>query len=125
MRASWICSAIIGTLEAGGYDGWYDMEIFSGEHYPDSLMKLDAAEMVRRGREGFIRGMGGPPPLSPHRGRAGNQTNETSNTPSAPAADITARPAASNTWIRCASRRIAIFASVCRLTVGGAIDLIT
>jgi sugar phosphate isomerase/epimerase len=47
-------SAIIGTLEAGGYSGWYDMEIFSGEHYPDSLMKLDAAEMVRRGREGFI-----------------------------------------------------------------------
>jgi sugar phosphate isomerase/epimerase len=32
-------SAIIGTLEAGGYSGWYDMEIFSGEHYPDSLME--------------------------------------------------------------------------------------
>ena len=47
--------AIIGALEAGGYDGWYDMEIFSGEHYPDSLMKLDPAEMVRRGREGFTR----------------------------------------------------------------------
>jgi sugar phosphate isomerase/epimerase len=47
--------AIIGALEAGGYDGWYDMEIFSGEHYPDSLMKLDTAEMVRRGREGFMR----------------------------------------------------------------------
>jgi sugar phosphate isomerase/epimerase len=47
--------AILGALEAGGYDGWYDMEIFSGEHYPDSLMSLDPAEMVRRGREGFIR----------------------------------------------------------------------
>ena len=47
--------AILGALEAGGYDGWYDMEIFSGEHYPDSLMKLDPAEMVRRGREGFLR----------------------------------------------------------------------
>ena len=47
--------AIIGALEAGGYDGWYDMEIFSGEHYPDSLMKLDTAELVRRGREGFMR----------------------------------------------------------------------
>lgn len=46
--------AILGALEAGGYDGWYDMEIFSGEHYPDSLMKLDPAEMVRRGREGFV-----------------------------------------------------------------------
>ena len=47
--------AIIGALEAGGYDGWYDMEVFSGEQYPDSLMKLDPAEMVRRGREGFTR----------------------------------------------------------------------
>jgi sugar phosphate isomerase/epimerase len=47
--------AIIGALEAGGYDGWFDMEIFSGDQYPDSLMKLDPAEMVRRGREGFTR----------------------------------------------------------------------
>ena len=47
--------AIIGALEAGGYDGWYDMEIFSGEQYPDCLLKLDPAEMVRRGREGFVR----------------------------------------------------------------------
>ena len=47
--------AIIGALEAGGYDGWYDMEVFSGEEYPDSLMKLDPAELVRRGREGFTR----------------------------------------------------------------------
>jgi sugar phosphate isomerase/epimerase len=47
--------AIIGALEAGGYDGWYDMEVFSGEHYPDSLMKLEADEMVRRGRESFVR----------------------------------------------------------------------
>lgn len=47
--------AILGALEAGGYDGWYDLEIFSGEHYPDSLMKLDPVELVRRGREGFTR----------------------------------------------------------------------
>jgi sugar phosphate isomerase/epimerase len=47
--------AIIGALEAGGYDGWYDLEIFSGEQYRDSLTKLDPAEMVRRGREGFVR----------------------------------------------------------------------
>jgi sugar phosphate isomerase/epimerase len=47
--------AILGALEAGGYDGWYDMEIFSGDHYPDSLMKLEPAELVRRGREGFMR----------------------------------------------------------------------
>lgn len=47
--------AIIGALEAGGYDGWFDMEVFSGEDYPDSLTKLDPAELVRRGREGFTR----------------------------------------------------------------------
>jgi sugar phosphate isomerase/epimerase len=47
--------AIIGALEAGGYDGWYDMEIFSGEQYPDCLLKLDPVELVRRGREGFTR----------------------------------------------------------------------
>ena len=54
-RAIMDLPAIIGALEAGGYDGWYDMEVFSGEEYPDSLMKLDPAELVRRGREGFIR----------------------------------------------------------------------
>ncbi|HEY7603217.1 MAG TPA: sugar phosphate isomerase/epimerase family protein [Gaiellaceae bacterium] len=47
--------AILGALEAGGYDGWYDLEVFSGEQYDDSLMKLDPAELVRRGREGFMR----------------------------------------------------------------------
>ncbi len=47
--------AILGALEAGGFDGWYDMEIFSGEAYPDSLLKLAPEELVRRGREGFLR----------------------------------------------------------------------
>jgi sugar phosphate isomerase/epimerase len=47
--------AILGALEAGGFDGWYDLEIFSSETYPDSLLKLDPAELVRRGREGFLR----------------------------------------------------------------------
>ena len=47
--------AILGALEAGGFDGWYDLEIFSGEQYPDSLLKLDPAELVRRAREGFLR----------------------------------------------------------------------
>jgi sugar phosphate isomerase/epimerase len=46
--------AILGALEAGGYDGWYDLEIFSSETYPDSLLQLPAAELVRRGREGFL-----------------------------------------------------------------------
>ncbi|MCU0783896.1 MAG: sugar phosphate isomerase/epimerase [Verrucomicrobia bacterium] len=50
---------IFGALDAGGYDGWYDMEIFSddgsfGDHYPDSLWKLPPVEVVRRGRAGFL-----------------------------------------------------------------------
>lgn len=47
--------AMFGALEAGGFDGWYEMEIFSAETYPDSLLQLDPAEMVRRGKEGFLR----------------------------------------------------------------------
>jgi sugar phosphate isomerase/epimerase len=47
--------AMLGALEAGGFDGWYDMEIFSGEQYPDSLLKLPPEELTRRGREGFLR----------------------------------------------------------------------
>jgi sugar phosphate isomerase/epimerase len=47
--------AIFAALEDGGYDGWYDLEIFSSETYPDSLLKLDPVELVRRGREGFAR----------------------------------------------------------------------
>ena len=47
--------AIFGALEAGGFDGWYEMEIFSTETYPDSLLKLDPAELVRRGKEGFLK----------------------------------------------------------------------
>jgi sugar phosphate isomerase/epimerase len=47
--------AILGALEAGGFDGWYDMEIFSGEEYEDSLLRLPPEELVSRGREGFLR----------------------------------------------------------------------
>ncbi len=47
--------AIFGALEAGGFDGWYEMEIFSTETYPDSLLKLEPAELVRRGKEGFLK----------------------------------------------------------------------
>jgi sugar phosphate isomerase/epimerase len=46
---------ILGALEAGGFDGWYDLEIFSAETYPDSLLALDPAELTRRGRAGFLR----------------------------------------------------------------------
>jgi sugar phosphate isomerase/epimerase len=47
--------AILGALEAGGFDGWYDLEVLSAETYPDSLLRLPAEELVRRGREGFMR----------------------------------------------------------------------
>ena len=52
-------SAILGVLEDVGWDGFYDLEIFSdngtfGAAYPDSLWDLDAAELARRGREAFF-----------------------------------------------------------------------
>jgi len=50
--------AIFGVLEEVGWEGFYDLEIFSdngafGSAYPDSLWDLDAAELARRGREAF------------------------------------------------------------------------
>ena len=52
--------AILGVLEDAGWEGFYDLEIFSdngafGSAYPDSLWDLDAAELARRGREAFTR----------------------------------------------------------------------
>jgi sugar phosphate isomerase/epimerase len=50
--------AILGVLDEVGWDGFYDLEIFSdngafGSAYPDSLWDLDAAEVARRGLEAF------------------------------------------------------------------------
>jgi sugar phosphate isomerase/epimerase len=50
--------AILAALERAGWDGYYDLEIFSdngsfGDAYPDSLWDVDPAELVRRGRESF------------------------------------------------------------------------
>jgi sugar phosphate isomerase/epimerase len=50
--------AILGVLEDVGWNGFYDLEVFSdngafGNVYPDSLWDLDAAELARRGREAF------------------------------------------------------------------------
>jgi len=52
--------AILGVLEGVGWEGFYDLEIFSdngafGSAYPDSLWDLDAAELARRGREAFVK----------------------------------------------------------------------
>jgi len=50
--------AILGVLEDVGWEGFYDLEIFSdngafGSAYPDSLWDLDATELARRGRDAF------------------------------------------------------------------------
>src|SRR5579864_219036 len=47
--------AILGALERAGWDGFYDIEVFSdngtfGATYPDSLWDVDPAELVERGR---------------------------------------------------------------------------
>jgi len=52
--------SILAALERAGWDGYYDLEIFSdngafGTAYPDSLWDVDPAELVRRSRESFTR----------------------------------------------------------------------
>jgi sugar phosphate isomerase/epimerase len=52
--------AVFRTLEAGGYDGWYDVEVFSdngafGDAFPDSLWDVDPTELARRARESLVR----------------------------------------------------------------------
>ena len=50
--------AILGALERAGWDGWYDLEVFSdngafGASYPDSLWDVEPVELVRRARQSF------------------------------------------------------------------------
>jgi sugar phosphate isomerase/epimerase len=50
--------AIFGALQRGGYDGWYELEIFSddgrwGNDFPDSLWRLPPAELLGRSRDAF------------------------------------------------------------------------
>lgn len=52
--------AIFAALREGGYDGWYDLEVFSddgrwGNDLPDSVWKLPWEEQARRGHEGLLR----------------------------------------------------------------------
>ena len=52
--------AILGALEGAGWEGYYDLEIFSdngafGAAYPDSLWDVGPAELAHRGRESFRR----------------------------------------------------------------------
>jgi sugar phosphate isomerase/epimerase len=51
---------IITALRAGGFDSWFDLEVFSddgrwGNDYPDSVWKLPWAEQAQRGHEGLLR----------------------------------------------------------------------
>jgi sugar phosphate isomerase/epimerase len=50
--------AILGALDRAGWDGFYDLEIFSdngafGDAWPDSLWDVPAEELARRGKEAF------------------------------------------------------------------------
>jgi sugar phosphate isomerase/epimerase len=45
--------AIFAALKQGGFDGWYDVEIFSDKSLPDSLWLWPPRELVERSRDGF------------------------------------------------------------------------
>ena len=52
--------AILGALDRAGWDGFYDLEIFSdngtfGNAWPDSLWDVPAEELARRGKDAFDR----------------------------------------------------------------------
>lgn len=52
--------ALLGALDRGGFDGWYDFEIFSddgrwGTDLPDSLWKLPHDELIGRAHSGLLR----------------------------------------------------------------------
>lgn len=51
---------LLRALEEAGYDGWYDVEIFSdnglfGDGFEDSLWDVPPEELARRARESFLR----------------------------------------------------------------------
>ena len=50
---------ILGSLEEGGFDGWFELEVLSDDgsveyDFPDSLWKRDPLELVRVGRAQFL-----------------------------------------------------------------------
>jgi sugar phosphate isomerase/epimerase len=51
---------VLGALDSAGWDGYYDLEIFSdngtfGNAWPDSLWDVPPEELARRGKEAFER----------------------------------------------------------------------
>jgi sugar phosphate isomerase/epimerase len=45
---------LFGTIEAAGYRGWYDLEVFSDPSLPDSIWNRPPREWVAEGRQGFL-----------------------------------------------------------------------
>ncbi len=79
-----IVPTILAALDEAGWQGLYDLEIFSdngtfGTTLPDSLWNVPAAELARRGRAIARRGLGERPadrpydPVPPPRIRPKNQ----------------------------------------------------
>jgi sugar phosphate isomerase/epimerase len=53
-------AAVLRTLDGAGYEGWYEVEIFSdngafGDSFPDSLWDVEPGELARRARESLER----------------------------------------------------------------------
>ncbi len=46
---------IIAALRKGGYDSWYDLEVFSEMDFPDSVWRLSWLEQAQRGHAGLMR----------------------------------------------------------------------
>ncbi len=46
--------ALLGAIERTGYSGAYCLEIFSDENLPDSLWRADPAQVIEKGRQGFL-----------------------------------------------------------------------
>lgn len=52
--------SILAEIDRAGWDGYYDLEIFSdngsfGSTYPDSLWDVESPELIQRGRQSFFR----------------------------------------------------------------------
>ena len=55
-----VCAPIMAALMEAGYDGWWELEVFSddgsfGNAFPDSLWGLPADEFLARARDAFLR----------------------------------------------------------------------
>lgn len=53
-----VCASVVASLIEVGYDGWYELEVFSddgtfGSDFPDSLWKLPHEELLSRAKAAF------------------------------------------------------------------------